>query len=173
MGCPREAFRAVGGFGDLRFGEDIDLSIRLHAAGHPLRLFPDTWVYHKRRSTLRSFFRQVYNSGLARWNLRRLHPGSMRPVHWLPTCFTVGSIALVVASFFKGLSCLAPLGAFTLALMVDGYLRHGKANVALLAVLTGFTQLFGYGSGFLDGLWSIGLRGRVRRGAFLERFYDK
>ena len=53
----------------MRFGEDIDFSIRIFKNGYTCRLFPDAWVYHKRRTDLKKFFKQVHNSGIARINL--------------------------------------------------------------------------------------------------------
>ena len=53
----------------MRFGEDIDFSIRIFKGGYACRLFPGAWVYHKRRTDLKKFFKQVHNSGIARINL--------------------------------------------------------------------------------------------------------
>ena len=38
-------------------------SIRIMEAGYRTRLFPSAWVYHKRRTDLMQFFRQVRHSG--------------------------------------------------------------------------------------------------------------
>ena len=56
------------------------------------QLFPDAWVWHKRRTDFRKFWRQVYNSGIARINLEKRHPGTLKLVHLLPTVFTLGVI---------------------------------------------------------------------------------
>uniref|UniRef100_UPI003FF02034 glycosyltransferase n=1 Tax=Prevotella sp. TaxID=59823 RepID=UPI003FF02034 len=65
MGVRREVYQRLGGFSRMRFGEDIDFSIRIFKAGCRCRLFPEAWVWHKRRTDFRKFFRQVYNSGIA------------------------------------------------------------------------------------------------------------
>ena len=49
MGIRRDVYERLGGFSKMRFGEDIDFSIRIVKAGYTTRLFPDAWVYHKRR----------------------------------------------------------------------------------------------------------------------------
>lgn len=59
MGIRREVYQELGGFAGLRYGEDIDFSLRIAEAGYRVRLFPAAWVYHKRRTNLRRFFRQV------------------------------------------------------------------------------------------------------------------
>ena len=50
MGIRREVYNKLGGFSKMRFGEDIDFSIRIFKAGCKCRLFPGAWVYHKRRT---------------------------------------------------------------------------------------------------------------------------
>ena len=65
MGFSREVYQKVGGFKDM-FGEDIDLSTRIRKAGFTVELFPEAYVYHKRRVSLKSFYRQVYVFGMAR-----------------------------------------------------------------------------------------------------------
>lgn len=66
LGVHREVFAALGGFSDMRFGEDIDFSIRIFRNGYTCRLFPTAWVWHKRRATFRQFFKQVHNSEIGR-----------------------------------------------------------------------------------------------------------
>jgi glycosyltransferase involved in cell wall biosynthesis len=49
MGIRRDVYMELGGFSKMRFGEDIDFSIRIFKAGKRCRLFPEAWVWHKRR----------------------------------------------------------------------------------------------------------------------------
>ena len=44
MGVRREAYLQLGGFSKMRFGEDIDFSLRIFQAGLRCRLFPQAWV---------------------------------------------------------------------------------------------------------------------------------
>ena len=94
MGIRREVYQQLGGFSKMRFGEDIDFSYRIVEAGYKTALLPDAWVWHKRRTDFRKFFRQVFNSGIARINLEKRHPGTMKLVHMLPMVFTVGVLLL-------------------------------------------------------------------------------
>ena len=64
-------------------GEDIDLSIRIFKHNYSCRLFPRSWVYHKRRTDFCKFFKQVHNSGIARINLYKRYPDSLKLVHFL------------------------------------------------------------------------------------------
>ncbi|MDY4955883.1 MAG: glycosyltransferase, partial [Prevotella sp.] len=78
MGIRRDVYMQLGGFSKMRFGEDIDFSIRIFKGGYRCRLFPEAWVWHKRRTDFRKFFRQVYNSGIARINLYKKYPESLK-----------------------------------------------------------------------------------------------
>ena len=62
MGIRRDVYQELGGFSKMRFGEDIDFSIRIFKAGKRCRLFPEAWVWHKRRTDFRKFWKQVYIS---------------------------------------------------------------------------------------------------------------
>ena len=110
MGIRRELYNQLGGFSEMRFGEDIDFSIRIYESGATCRLFPEAWVWHKRRTDLKKFYKQVHNSGIARINLTKRHPGTLKLVHLLPAFFTVGTIlCLLVAQFFLQMT----LGAYS------------------------------------------------------------
>ena len=98
MGIRKDIYMALGGFSKMRFGEDIDFSIRIFKGGYSCRLFPKAWVWHKRRTDLKKFFRQVHNSGIARINLYKKYPESLKLVHLLPMVFTVGTILLLLAA---------------------------------------------------------------------------
>ena len=102
MGVRTEVYRRLGGFSKMRFGEDIDFSIRIFKSGYSCRLFPEAWVWHKRRTDMRKFFKQVHNSGIARINLFKKYPESLKLVHMLPAIFTLG-VALLLFVLFIGL----------------------------------------------------------------------
>lgn len=145
MGVRRSLFEELGGFSeDMRYGEDIDFSLRLEKSGAMVCLFPQAFVYHKRRVQLEQFFWQVFHSGEARIELERRHPGSTRLVHYLPAVFTVG----VVLALFSIIG-IAPLLLYAVLLALDAYDKSRSLEVALLAIPASFVQLIGYGSGFL------------------------
>lgn len=100
MGVKAEVYRALGGFSQMRFGEDIDFSIRIFKGGYRCRLFPEAWVWHKRRTDLKKFFKQVHNSGIARINLYKKYPESLKLVHLLPAVFTLGVVGILLGSLY-------------------------------------------------------------------------
>lgn len=159
LGVRREAYLKLGGFSTTRFskmslyGEDIDFSIRIYKAGLSCRLFPEAWVWHKRRTDFRRFWRQVYNSGYARINLWRKYPEALKPVHALPSVFTLGTLMLLLGSLLSIFSLL-PLVLYCLLIFIDSSVRNRSLRVGLLSVPAVLTQLIGYGIGFLESWWT-------------------
>ncbi|MBR6980035.1 MAG: glycosyltransferase [Prevotella sp.] len=189
MGIRRDIFLRLGGFSKMRFGEDIDFSIRIFKAGYTCRLFPTAWVWHKRRTDFRKFFRQVFNSGIARINLHKKHPGSLKLVHAMPAVFTIGVTALVLVSAVARalmhydpahfnrwyLLCAIPwipILAFALLIIIDASIRNRSLKIGFLSVAAAFIQLFGYGSGFIAAWWRRCVRGKDEFNAFEKTFYD-
>lgn len=159
MGVRKELFDAVKGFAPMRFGEDMDFSMRVmeRIQGTSLKsaLIPDAALYHKRRSTLKQFYRQVRNSGRARIDLTLRHKGSLKLVHLLPLFFTLGSAALVLAAILLlSLWPLAPLALYAILLFVDAGIKEKSPYVGLLSVVVAFVQLYAYGLGFVGNWWT-------------------
>ncbi len=178
MGVQRATYERLEGFSKMRFGEDIDFSTRIFKAGCRCRLFPDAWVWHKRRTDLKKFFKQVHNSGIARINLMKRHPGTLKLVHLLPAVFTVGCALLVVfAALALALGCphwwvmLLPFVLFALILFIDASMREKSVGVGLRAVAASYIQLWGYGSGFVRSWWQRCVLGRGEFEAFKKNFY--
>ncbi|MDR3194130.1 MAG: glycosyltransferase [Tannerella sp.] len=170
MGIRKEVFNALGGFSNMRFGEDIDFSIRLYRAGCKVCLFSSAWVYHKRRTDWKKFYRQVYNSGIARINLYKKYPRSLKPVHALPALFTLGVLFLLGASIFSPWS-LVPLLLYAVLLCLDATFKHGNLSIGILSVMASCIQLTGYGCGFLAGVWNRIILRRGEFSAFRKTFY--
>ncbi len=152
MGISKRAFEATGGFGAMRFGEDVDYSLRLLEQGYSTRLFPKAFVYHKRRTDFRKFFRQVFNSGKARINLHLLHPGSLKIVHLLPSAFVVGMLLLVLLSPIFSWFLLGPFG-YSVLVWLHSLLLGNSFLVSILSIAAAWVQLVGYGLGFLIAFW--------------------
>ena len=170
MGVRREVYHALKGFSKMRFGEDIDFSIRIFKEGYRCRLFPDAWVYHKRRTDLKKFFKQVHNSGIARINLYKKYPESLKPVHLLPGLFTLGTAGLLISSLLWPWALL-PLIFYALLVCVDSTLRNGSLRIGIYSVAASFIQLIGYGTGFWRAWWNRCLLGKGEFEAFKKNFY--
>lgn len=170
MGVRADVYKALGGFSNMRFGEDIDFSIRIFKNGYRCRLFPGAWVWHKRRTDFRKFFKQVYNSGIARINLYKKYPESLKLVHLLPAVFTVGVVLVLLASLVCPWSLLLLL-MFALVIFLDSSLRNRSVWIGALSVGAAFIQLTGYGSGFLRAWWKRCVLGKDAFSAFEKNFY--
>ena len=200
MGIRREVYRQLSGFSKMRFGEDIDFSYRIVEAGYQTALIADAWVWHKRRTDLRKFFRQVYNSGIARINLEKRHPGTLKLVHMLPAVFTLGVMGclLLIAcglalwaegewldacglrptddmhqgvGFMLCVTGLLPLIAYSALICADSSLRNRSLHVGLLSIPAAFTQLMGYGMGFISAWWKRCVLKQDEFTAFDKTFY--
>ena len=200
MGIRREVYQQLGGFSKMRFGEDIDFSYRIVEAGYQTALIPEAWVWHKRRTDFSKFFRQVYNSGIARINLEKRHPGTLKLVHLLPTVFTLGVIGCLllfvlgaglyiegewldannmrpndnmhqgIGFVFCVLAAL-PLLFYSSLICIDSSIRNRSLWVGVLSVPAAFVQLMGYGFGFIESWWKRCVLGKDEFQAFEKNFY--
>ena len=187
MGIRRDVYQELGGFSKMRFGEDIDFSIRIFKAGKRCRLFPEAWVWHKRRTDFRKFWKQVYNSGIARINLYKKYPDSLKLVHLLPMVFTVGTtclLLLILSGLF--LLCipilniigsllvmigLMPLLLYSIIICVDSTMQNNSLKIGLLSIAAAFIQLTGYGCGFISAGWKRCVCGMDEFSAYEKNFY--
>lgn len=154
MGVRRSVFEQAGGFSPMRFGEDMDLSMRILEAGHSSALVQSAALYHKRRTSLRGFYRQVFNSGRARIDLTLRHPGSLKIVHLLPSAFAVGCTALVLCALAFGKAWIAaPVVLYALLILVHASIKEKSPYVGLLSMAAAFVQLYGYGFGLINNFF--------------------
>lgn len=151
MGFSREVFEKTGGYLDM-IGEDVDLSMRIREAGFKVKLIHDAVVYHKRRITLKGFFKQTNTFGKARILLTSRHKGSLKLTHLMPSIFVVGNIFLVVLAIVWRWWCIIPLLLYVVGLFAESLIKNKKTSVAWLSIATAYAQLFGYGLGFIEEL---------------------
>lgn len=170
MGVRREVFCTLGGFSDMRFGEDIDFSYRIIHNNYQSILLSDAWVYHKRRTNFKQFFKQVFNSGIARIVLTNRHRGTLKVVYILPAVFTMGCFLIIVGSLFYPILILG-IVLFTSLLFVDATIRTRSIKTGAASVVASFVQLIGYGSGFISALWKMGIRKYRSYTAFTKNLY--
>ncbi len=155
MGISREAFEKSGGYKITRMGEDIEFSIRLKKLGFTPAYIEDAYVYHKRRTSLSEFYKQLHFFGRARINIGRFYPDEIKPVHWFPLIFLIGLLFSVILTL-TGISLLpaALYFIYVLSLFFTGLYEERSVKVAFFGVAAGFIQLTAYGVGFLSELIS-------------------
>ena len=149
MGISKEAFNKSGGFGKIHPGEDPDLSIRLNKIGFGTGLYVDVKVFHKRRISIISFFKQVYKFGIARSILNLWHKKTKKIIYWFPALFSLTLLISIVLATL-GLDYVL-ISIYMLYFSLIFLLSSIKNNpiVGLLSILTTIIQFFGYGCGFL------------------------
>jgi len=169
MGICADLFRKVGGYNE-RFvcGEDVELSLRLQKEGIKGAFIPGAYVYHKRRTSIQQFRRQVFRFGAARPLLAKAHPGNLKLTHLFPLVFTVyryTSSLLFPVAFVLNSSYLAFPFSLYVAYMLLVFLTALKKEglqVALLAIKTTNTMNFGYGIGFARNFFEVYLKGNEK-----------
>ncbi len=166
-----DVFRSVGGFAPMRYGEDIDLSMRIREAGYTLALIADTYVYHKRRTTFRAFFKQTFCSGTARIDIASRHVGALKLVHALPTLAVALLALFVVLALFVSPLWLLPLVAYAALIFVDSLRVNKSPDVALLSIITSAIQIVGYGLGFIYNFFVRHILRRSESVAFQHTLY--
>ena len=150
FGLSQIAFSETNGFSKMKNGEDIDLTFRLWKNGFETQLIEKAFVYHKRRSTIKQFFKQTFGFGTARPKLNRMYPETVKLTYWFPCIFIIGfdiSILLVILGFNQ---LLYFYGVYFLLIFLDSLFQNKNVRVAFLSIVTSFTQFLGYGLGFLE-----------------------
>ena len=154
MGISREVFEETDGYIITRMGEDIEFSIRIIEKGFKTGLIPEAYVYHKRRTSLGQFYKQLRFFGRARINIGRFYPKEVKLVHTFPLLFTLGLFCTFLLSAFQ-IELLAFTGIITyflfgLLIFVDSWRSTKSLKVALISIPAAYTQLVAYGNGFLS-----------------------
>ncbi|MHA6280174.1 glycosyltransferase family 2 protein [Salinimicrobium sp. CAU 1759] len=148
MGLSKEAFESSGGFGRIHPGEDPDLALRLQKRHFTTRLFPEAFVFHKRRIDWSKFYQQVKKFGLVRPILNKWHPDSAKITYWFPTLFSVGLITAVVFAIFGWNWLLWVYGLYFIVLFLHSLFLNKDLKIAVLSIGAALIQFLGYGFGF-------------------------
>lgn len=149
LGMSKKAFEKTQGFSKMKNGEDIDLTFRLWQLGFETQLIEKAFVYHKRRSTIKQFFKQTFGFGTARPKLNKMYPETAKLTYWFPSLFLIGLDASVFLAIFGHYFLVKAYSVYFLILLFDSFFKNGL-KVAILCIITSFTQFLGYGLGFLE-----------------------
>ncbi|MDP3353850.1 MAG: glycosyltransferase family 2 protein, partial [Flavobacteriaceae bacterium] len=149
MGISKKAFEATKGYSKMKYGEDIDLSLRLLNLGYETQLIDKAFVYHKRRSTFKQFLQQTYNFGTARPFLNRKFPSTAKITFWFPSLFIIGLVVSVIGLFMGYWQLWLLYKVYFIVLFIDSSFRNNSIKVGFLSAITTLIQFMGYGSGFL------------------------
>lgn len=155
MGVKKSAFLKVGGFSEMRIGEDPDLSMTLWEHGYSTVFFDNIGVYHKRRTDFGKFSKQVYEFGVARPILNQRHPNYVKITFAFPTLFMLGYIVGFIEYFaFQRSITLSFYGIYTFLVFFHALYKTKNISIAAMAIIATYIQMFSYGFGFLKS-WLI------------------
>jgi GT2 family glycosyltransferase len=160
MAISRKVYQVTKGFKKMFHAEDIELSYRIKQNGFDLIYEDSARVYHRRRSNLTHFLKQIFHMGKARVTLAQLHPSSLEPLHALPALLLLFLLLLIILSIcfhpasiilklFLGLGLL-----FLIIVGINSALTLHSLKAFSLVPFFFILQQCAYGSGFLISLVS-------------------
>ncbi len=162
LGCwPRHVFDRIGFFDEeLVRNQDDEFNLRLTRAGGKIWQSPLIKSWYTPRSSLIALLRQYVQYGY--WKVRVIQkhrlPASVR--HLIPGLFVLSLAVLALAapwSLFAAWSWIALVGVYLIFSFVVSALTAARASWGLLPVLPLVFACyhFGYGFGFLRGVWDF------------------
>ena len=167
MGIKKTVFEDVNGYDqNFKCGEDIELSMRILEKGYVSAFIPEAHVFHKRRTSVKKFYQQVFRFGAARVNLWKKHPKELKITHLFPLFFSLFLLLnvsfLVVPNAFinshiiyvKEIS-LKLISIYFLLNFTFSSVKNKSLQVGLLSVVTTITMMMGYGWGFAKNFWAV------------------
>ena len=152
FGISKAVYEKLGGYIITRMGEDIEYSIRIIEAGFKVKLIPEAFIYHKRRTSLSQFYKQLFFFGRARINIWRFFPKELKLVHFFPVAFTLFVLSIPLQYLiFKplGILSLGILFFYLLLVFISSTFENKSILVGIKSIPASFIQLFAYGMGFL------------------------
>jgi len=177
MGLSRDLWKRIGGFGTLRHGQDIEFSHRILKSGADVIFIESAYVFHKRRTNIRRFYKQVFNWGVARINLYTIDSAMLEPLHALPALFTLLTLIICILGFFYTSFKLLVFyglvigGIILVYTIIDAAFLYRDIRPALLLPLILPAQIFGYGSGFIYNFFRRIILGKKETIGFNRKYY--
>lgn len=174
MGVRADIVKRIGGMGKLRHGQDIEFSNRILSTGEPIIKVAGAVVYHKRRISIKKFFKQVYNWGVARINLYKIDRKMLEPVHFFPAIGTLVSIIFIILAllFPKIFLPFMVLGfVILLAMAVHGVFKYKDIKVFPYIPVIVITQIWGYGLGFINAFVQRIIFNKKEFTGFVRNYY--
>ncbi|WP_346862605.1 glycosyltransferase [uncultured Draconibacterium sp.] len=165
MGISKNIYKNIGGMRLRYYGEDTDFSARIYEAGYKVGLIPEAFVYHKRRTSLPRFFKQITRIGMSRIVIGKLHKHMLKPVHLLPAFLILGLLFLfvltiLIPAIFSWFWIPTFFGFLLICLLAfyQSYKMYQNIKISFLSIIALNIQVFGYGYGLLKGIWKFKIK---------------
>jgi glycosyltransferase involved in cell wall biosynthesis len=155
----KEAFLEMGGFPTTKLhpGEDTIFGIDFLNAGYKTKIIPEAHVYHKRRNSIKSFYKQIFNFGKVRYLITKLYPKTFKITFLFPTVFVLFVLFSVLLSPWT-LFPLSLLTIYIISIFIDSSIKNKSIRVGVLSIYTTLTQFFGYHFGFSKTIWKVEIK---------------
>ncbi|MFL3007242.1 MAG: glycosyltransferase [Candidatus Neomarinimicrobiota bacterium] len=153
MGIKRSIYNQIGGFGGLRHGQDIEFSNRIRKSGARIKFLINAIVFHRRRTSINQFFKQVFNWGVARVNLGKIDIAMLETVHFIPSIATgMALLSFVICKVLKFSLSKYLLVMMTPLTILSLYGSITKKDIRIFPYLIIVipAQIIGYGTGFFQ-----------------------
>lgn len=144
-------------------GEEAELEHRIKKAGYDLLYVKDAFVWHRRRSSIKKFWKQNFASGYA-YIIRTKYSKSFSLIHFIPSLFVLSLFLLFIMSFFYKLFfniLLFIIGIYLIFLLIQGIIGIIKIkNILALPIVIFVTIIthISYGLGLLYKLFLVLIR---------------
>lgn len=177
MGLSRKLWQKIGGFGSLRHGQDIEFSHRIIRSNAKVVFVEKAPVFHKRRTNLWRFYKQVFNWGMARINLYKIDSSMLEPLHAAPALATLIIVSVLLSAPFSIFMLKVVQVGFVFSLLVLIYsivdsLRIYKSLMpGLLLPFVMPAQILGYGFGFIYNFIRRVVLNRGEKVGFKKNYY--
>ncbi|MBT6936642.1 MAG: hypothetical protein HN982_03555, partial [Candidatus Marinimicrobia bacterium] len=156
-------------------GQDIEFSNRIRKSGARIQFLIDAVVYHRRRTSLKQFFKQVFNWGVARINLGKIDASMLEPIHFLPALATLLGLGAVMTALMAGIpfkniliTIFIPLALLSLL----GARQKKDFRIFFYLLLVIPAQILGYGLGFILNFIKRYILGMEAWRGFTKRYYQ-
>jgi glycosyltransferase involved in cell wall biosynthesis len=174
MGVRADVYKKIGGMNKLRHGQDIEFTHRIISTGEPVIKVLEAVVYHKRRISIKKFFKQVFNWGVARINLYKIDKGMLEAVHFFPAIGTIISfVTISFAILFPQI--FLPLIYFGLSVLLimafHGVFKYKDVKVFVFIPIIVPTQIWGYGLGFINAFIKRIILNKKEFTGFVRNYY--
>ncbi len=152
----KEAFLKMGGFPATRLhpGEDTIFGIDFLKAGYKTKIIPEAHVFHKRRNSTKSFYKQVSNFGKVRYLITKLYPETFKITFLFPSVFFLFAVAAIIISLWILLPLIL-VASYLITIFIDSSIKNKSINVGVLSVITTLVQFTGYHLGFTRAFWKV------------------
>jgi len=177
MGLSRKLQKKIGGFGSLRHGQDIEFSNRIIKSGAKVIYVGEAPAFHKRRTSIRKFFRQVFNWGVARINLYKIDRSMLELLHAAPALATLLLFLLILGSILSSQFWQISRWLFIFGLCVlifsgiHAVIQYKNWRMIYLVPMIMPIQVIGYGLGFIFAFFYRVILGKSEFVGFKKRYY--